>query len=254
MKSNKKTMIAAALAVAVVALAGVGYATLDSYKAVTINGNNDLDSEYLVLSQSGNGMYQGDLFKEDSFFYDTLNFWNTSATPAATVTLYKPLADKDISAAGVVTDGDEYALVSDEFNLVIDKTHASDVNSVKLDITVTNFVPVPGLSYVIVLSGGESSTAVTLKADYVPASENVVAGWHFPSVNISSISTFAVGLYIGIDTSSTAVVSVTEAQAGQYAGNYIPEDANIASAGFNVDSQSQTPKSAFTFVVTPVSA
>lgn len=50
MKANKKTMFAAALAIAVIALAGVGYAA--TYHAVTVNSGNAAQSAYIVADQS----------------------------------------------------------------------------------------------------------------------------------------------------------------------------------------------------------
>ena len=51
-KNNKrKVMLIAAFAVAVIALAGVGYAATLNYKATTVNDDNDATSVYVLVTQ-----------------------------------------------------------------------------------------------------------------------------------------------------------------------------------------------------------
>ena len=74
MKSKKVTMLAAALVVAVVAFAAVGYATT-VYKAETQNGNNELDVTYVTLSQGGTAAYAKGSFIQDAYF-NTVSEWD----------------------------------------------------------------------------------------------------------------------------------------------------------------------------------
>jgi len=74
MKANKKTMFAAALAVAIVALAGVGYAVANNYLATTVtNADNGASSTYFTANQT---TYQ-DVF-DGSLVLNTFN--NTNST------------------------------------------------------------------------------------------------------------------------------------------------------------------------------
>jgi len=74
MNASKKTMFAAALAVAIIALAGVGYASYaTSYKAVTVNDDNDAEVAYVKATQTDyTGVFNGNAdFNTYSFGVDT---------------------------------------------------------------------------------------------------------------------------------------------------------------------------------------
>ncbi|MBO6084541.1 MAG: hypothetical protein J6O90_05630, partial [Candidatus Methanomethylophilaceae archaeon] len=74
MKSKKVTMLAAALVVAVVAAAGIGYAAT-SFTATTTNSGNGLDSTYIVMSQTTATTAYGENMLKDVYF----NTVNTAA-------------------------------------------------------------------------------------------------------------------------------------------------------------------------------
>lgn len=239
MEKSNKMMLGAALVVALVALAGAGYAA-SNYTATTINGGNSLQSEYIELTQTGDAKYSENLFLEDSLSYDTLNYWKVVDEVGSAVTVYKPHLDTTISVSGTtatvtpVNTGGKYVKVSGPLELNIDTTNASGVTSVKLDISVTNFTPVLGMKYAILLNGATYDY-------FAEVTDN--NGWHFNSIRATDI--YSVELYIGLD--ETNLVTVTEAEAGDKAGSYIGSSDNIASAGFAI-----TNPSVFTFVAEPV--
>ncbi len=80
MKSKRKTMLGVALAVAIIALAGVGYAAVTAYKGQTSTSGNQINTEYVTVSlaegddnatiREGKTVYTGQEMKLE---YNTLN-------------------------------------------------------------------------------------------------------------------------------------------------------------------------------------
>lgn len=70
MKANRKVMLGAALVVAIVAFAAVGYATV--YKGTTENSGNSIGVTWVKLSQGDAAKYNGESFLGDIIF-DTQN-------------------------------------------------------------------------------------------------------------------------------------------------------------------------------------
>lgn len=203
MATSKKTMYVAALAVAIVALAGVGYAAaVQQYTATTTNANNNLESTYIELTQTGGQVYNSEFF--DKFYYDTVNS-GTTLTDAATT--YKPVFthavdvdNKTIADTGTLN----YALVSKQVTVKFVHTNDADLSNVKLEIKATTpFTKIAELSYIIVM---KDSTGVVDIQGY----DSTKGGWIFESVSVAKGTTgssYTFEMYIGLANSGTLVPS-----------------------------------------------
>ena len=238
MKSKKVTMLAAALVVAVVAAAGIGYATSPAFKATTSNGENVLQSTYIVMKQDGNGAYF-DLFS--AIYFDTVT--SKASATAAEVTTYTPVcsyveADGQFKAP-TGTETATFALVSKPLTLEITKNNASS-ETATMEIEADNFTSVTGLKYTMVLvKDPGSSTAIpnTYKAACTTATSGK-AVWSIPiALNSGDNSTtYAVYLFVSLANQGTSAVPAN----GE----------SIETAGFG----SSTTKSTFTFTATIAAA
>lgn len=245
MKSKKVTMLVAALVVAVVALAGIGYATSPAYKATTTNNDNTLDSTYLVLKQSDNGSGGAyfDLF--EAIYYNTMTTKAAATTEEPNpveVTTYTPVFDykKDSSSYQKIT-GEEVgtmALVSKALILNIERTNSSGTDAT-MKIEADNFTGITGLKYTMVLVKDPSGTAipvVTTTADVTtPTSGKAV--WSIPitlndNTDHNATTQYAVYLFVSLADSSTPAAPA--------------EGQSMATGGFG----STSTKSTFTFTVT----
>lgn len=113
MNTKKKTILAAAFVVAIIALAGVGYAAFStSYKGTTTSATNDFDVDYVVISLD-NPAYTA---KTENLYvmYDTITnasgstfYWLGSSVISHTVTVTIPTAD-----TAVTDDPDTYRITA----------------------------------------------------------------------------------------------------------------------------------------------
>ena len=77
--TKKKTTLLALFAVSVIALAGVGYAAVDNYKAVTVNDSNNANANFVTAGQETyTAMFNGDV---DMYTYSDKNFEFIYALP-----------------------------------------------------------------------------------------------------------------------------------------------------------------------------
>lgn len=238
MKSKKVTMLAAALVVAVIAAAGIGYAT--QYTATTTNSQNVMDSTYMTLKQDDQAGYTQNFFT--GIVYNTVNV-------SASVNKYTPVfgyrIDADTSKVVSTAGGTEQAplplnmaKISKDLELTIDTTKSADT-SVSLKVTVSDFTPQTGLVYRLIVTN-EDETIVTNGS---PTYNN---GWTIPLTVVANSATdnvFNVALYV----ECTTAIEIT----GQ-------PTAAFNTAGFtnynNSDSSNVVEGSIFTFVVTAETA
>ena len=244
MKSKKVTMLAAALVVAVVALAGIGYAAT-SYTAKTTNTDNGLNSVYLTATQGGSGDYTNNFFTGVYF-----NSENTkSTTDSTSVTVYKPVCDWKVVTSGDdkiyqpigtnATDG-TLAKVSNVLKLRIDSNNnAAETATVAVKAT-TGFTPVAGLTYTIILAT-PGTEAGTFKLVGTPAALTTGDTWSFSSVPIAKID----------DTSQYVEYSVIMFISGTTTGA-MDSHAGFAAAPSTPDDDT-TSETIFEFTVTATS-
>ena len=234
MKSKKVTMIAAALVVAVVALAGIGYAT--TYKATTTNTDNSIASTYITLSQDGYGSYAGNFF--DKVYFDTMTVKASGDSEATTTytpvyTHVKNTGANDTYTPVTGTTVGDYALISLPLTITIAKTNSTQTLAT-MKVTVTHFAKLSGLDYTMILGSIDDTTKVitaTKTAVYGGESGNTT-DWTFENVSISDNSTsYKVFLFISADSALSA-------------------ETNLNTVGFNVSTTSDDTDSVFTFVVT----
>lgn len=202
MKSKKVTMLAAALVVAVVAAAGIGFAI--TYTATTTNSNNTLNSTYMTLSQTSDVQYAtGNLFK--AVYFDTEKTSDASTTYIPVYDYYKTETGTQI--VEIPTDHQKsnsntyYEKISQPLTLKLDKKNSA-ASSIKLTVTASNFSPVTGFKYVMVLS----TTSTDVSSKYF-MQENSGSTWTFTTVNIPEAAdgsiTFAVDLFVTGTVSGT---------------------------------------------------
>lgn len=206
MKSKKVTMLAAALVVAVVAAAGIGYAAVTSYKATTENTNNALDSTYLTVTQSGGegaGAYTYNFLK---------NLYFDSENTAENVTKYTPVYDCVVGEEGGTvseeTTGANMAKISKDLSLKIVPTN-SDAENVSITVTTENFHHVTGFTYTMVLL---DTTGKIVKK----VTNNNTDGWSFGTVALNqegdkaADTTYTVMLFLSGSVTTSSTVSMNE--------------------------------------------
>ena len=208
MKSKKVTMLAAALVVAVVAAAGIGYAAVSNYTATTSNTNNTLDSTYITVNQGGTGTYDSNTFFKGLYF-DTVNVSDGEFN-------YYPVCDYTISADDVpaaktdMTDRHTgYAKVSEDLQLTVVKAN-SKVESLSLTIEATNFTPVTGLSYTMVIFDNATTP------NYVAKTITTGNTWTFNDTlsidaGLNASAVYTVALYISATSGTPCTTAPTHA-------------------------------------------
>lgn len=145
MKSNRKMMLSAALIVAVVALAGAGYAVVGYTATTTIEGNAIKDSEYLKIAADGTA-YSG-LSGEYGFntvtTYDSGYKLTFGEAIGGTYTQYVHGTTVNTTADGA----DHKCIVVKTITLTVDFSNAASAASASVTMTAT-----PGTSGSISLS------------------------------------------------------------------------------------------------------
>jgi len=213
MKSKKVTMLAAALVVAVVAAAAIGYAT--AYTATTENDNNSLKSTYLTISQGGDGAYT------DNFF--TKLFYNTETTATKTndvwvdTVTYKPVLDYD----GDYTKSGEktLALVSNVLILTVTPMN-NDQETAQLVVTATEFTPNTDLTYTMIVATGYNEQTGAFTGATAGTFSPTAKTWTFTSVGINKTTdkTLYVALFISGNT-TTAIETADHTVCAGFAGS-----------------------------------
>ena len=191
-------MLAAALVVAVVAAAGIGYAAVSQYTATTENSNNTIGSTYIVISQENGPVYAtATLF--DKVYFDTSTKYN--ATAQAVQTIYTPVYTHHNTTLAQSTfvqnpdpyapgEGDtQYALISVPLTLKIAKTN-SGATTADIDVTVTNFNKLDGIDYTMVIATSNSTvstiTATSNGVEDVAAAADNTGVWSFEGITLGS--------------------------------------------------------------------
>ena len=147
MKANRKTMLGVALAVAVIALAGIGYAL--GYQAYTeTKNNNTIGSEYVTIvldddddDQTATAAYDG---RSIAIEYNTKHVWDP---------------DADEGNGAMVTKYQLNKTTPEELNFYI------DVDSVNVDANAKYTLTVDGLSlFTTQLKGATASWSILNKS------------------------------------------------------------------------------------------
>lgn len=207
-KTRKTTMIGAALAVAIIALAGAGYAAVTQYTATTTNSNNSMGATYMTMTQDGTGEYTNSSFLTDLYF--------DSVTVSDNVINYTPVYTHN-STFG--TDGDKtYALISvEDFVLNVAQT-GTPVSTATLEITAkTGFTPTTGLDYtMVVMSNAGTAGAWITKSTADVSGEDKT--WTFTgdkavSLKTDGATTLKVMLFVSL-TAGTVSLDAEHAVSG----------------------------------------
>jgi len=211
MKSKKVTMLAAALVVAVVALAGVGYAAVTEYKATTTNTGNNLGYTYLKIEQTGAGAYNDEFFS--AAYFNTVNTGTYSSTAGvSSVTTYTPVNDYAMPVTNSeIATGTAVALVSKILQLTITPENIGEKETANLEVTVNSLTPVDGLHYYMVLATSASNTYTCVNVvEYQPVSPGSTSySWNFGSIAIDNENAkdYYVMLFIGGNTTENATLT-----------------------------------------------
>ena len=197
MNSKRKTMLVAALVVAVVAAAGIGYATAAGYTATTNTNtqNSVADSEYLVIYA-------------DSEAYTSFSkayAFNTESTYANSKVMVKFGDCYDITGSTLPTNPEEYAIdITESNNEYSQASHVTTattgykavlVKTVTLTIDFTN------------ANGKDASVAATFSGLTVPTSGEIAKLFLVTAVGTSDIAVSA----LSNGTVTTAVESGSNA-------------------------------------------
>lgn len=219
MEKSKKTMLCAALAVAVVAFAGAGYAAVTYYTATT-STTGDLDATYVKLSQSGGSAYADILA---TLYFDTTN-------DSDGVFDYDPVAthvsDSSNTSFAVVsghmnvsdTTSTEkyYALISKEspLTLVVDTTHSTGA-TYSLVASSSNFTAPTNLTYTMVLGHFDTTVSTTIVKDAIAlgtivSGDTSTATWDFGTVTIPDSGSWSLFLFVSgtVDDFTGSIASV----------------------------------------------
>jgi hypothetical protein len=197
MKSKKVTMLAAALVVAVVAAAGIGFAT--TYTATTTNTENNAQSAYLLIEQTGTG--------EGTAAYDgnwlTKVYFNTTNN-AANDNDYELITEWGIDSNNTISKSattKNLALISKNLDIEVTKVNSTDS---QLDVVVTteNLTPIDdAVSYMMALGEYEvdpTTSAVTISnAVLVPGNtdSNGKTTWTFTGA-VTNDLTFSLLIFL----------------------------------------------------------
>ena len=196
MKSKKVTMLAAALVVAVVAAAGIGYAV--NYTATTSNDKNSIDSTYMTIKQGGDAAYSKNFFVGITYLTENIDASHNKFTPVFD-SRYDTSSNRIVNTAGGTEESPlplNMAKISNDLELTIDTTKSKDT-SVTLDVTVTPFTP-QGMTYVMYLTNTDGT--VVGHANYEANK------WTFSltvAANNSTDNVYNVALYVECTTPIT---------------------------------------------------
>ena len=145
---NATTKIIAGVAVLALLFAGVGYAL--TYNASTSVTDNDIDMKYIKVTTKNNTTPDYTDFL-DSVDYNTVN-------DAGTIK-YTPILDTRID--GVAVDGehpaDAQAISTADWKVLVEKTGFATEQTYNMEVTVTAFTPVAGLTYTLKI-GSQTAT------------------------------------------------------------------------------------------------
>jgi hypothetical protein len=137
-KKRKKYLLPVILLFAV-CLVGAGFA----YTAWTENGGNIPSSEYIELSQTGDGAYS--FAPHTTVYYDTHNYWNTVANGAETKYIPSDTKYSFISGQDVVKLGDGFNIKTTKVTVSTDL-----YTNLTCAVSDTNLTPKPGWNVYLV--------------------------------------------------------------------------------------------------------
>lgn len=171
--SHNKVVIGGAILVVLLVLATAGsvIASYNLHSSTTVE-DNDIDSEFIVISTSTHS----DLLDEVSF--------DTTVATDDTVS-YSLNANQDIWDDGADTYGtdgvNDACLISNALTVNVAQTNVSGYYN--LDVTVTGFTPIAGLTY-----------TMKVGTQYCTYGQTVAGHWNFADLNFGQ--DYAVALYV----------------------------------------------------------
>ena len=197
MQTKKTTMLAAVLAVAIIALAGAGYAT--QYSATTTNTGNTMGVTYLTMTQSGtNSAY------EQNFLTDLLFDSANSGTSTSNSTTYTPVLTGKLANNAYTAEQDDNNVAKISKDLVLNITPTgTNPGTINLAVKVLDnaFSANTLLTYTMVISGVAS-------ADYDPDK----GGWFFENLSLQNSGSTALTVFLVVKLAGNTT-SLTPAQA-----------------------------------------
>jgi len=222
MKSKKVTMLAAALVVAVVAFAAVGYAAATSYKATTENTENNADVAYITVTQGGDGDYATESWLTKVYF-DTINGDTTTSFTYKILNDWK-LGTESTKTLVKDTENGNLALISEALSLTIKGTNSAD-ESLKIEVSTSGLTAIDGLVYKMALAknatvDGKEVKTITGVIDVVPevTSEGKPTTWTFNNVTVTNATLNAGGetfwVFLFIEGASAGLSTAPDAHAG----------------------------------------
>lgn len=250
-KTRKTTMIGAALAVAIIALAGAGYAAVTQYTATTTNTNNYMDTTYMTVTQSGTGMYTTSTFLTDLYF-DSVTNYDADANPAVSVE-YTPVYThysnySETAPTGEGTPEKAFALISNVLTLTVAQ-EGTPVDKVNIAVTaggVCNFNP--KLVYTLYImsdaTGAEPKTATDVSAAVTTTNTAADPTWTFQDVALSKTgnTTLTVMLFVSL-AQNVDSLTAEEATTGFGTGGETLTAQNTTSFEFKLTATPATPAS-----------
>lgn len=176
--NNKKVRNSGGLALLLIALllvscVGIGFAHMALTSEQEID-NNTITNEYIVLKTDSEDVLE-------TIAFDTVTDGNN-------VTGYKVHTTESITISSVSTP---VLKISDpDWEVNVTKNNVSDSNTYGLTVTVTDFTPVAGLNYVMVLDDGNTYNVVN-SYHAIDANRD---GWTF--TGLSYATDYSVALYV----------------------------------------------------------
>ena len=209
MQTKKTTMLAAGLVVAIVALAGVGYAL--SYTAITTNTNNTMKPVFIEMTQSGADQYDADAFLEDLYFNTVDDEGELTYAPVLTHVYTESAGNSIFTEATEQAPANhinvDYALLGKGITLSVNFVNVVAGTTLSLAIQAENFNSVAGLSYFFGI-GTESQGVITIataqSASIATANQNTwtITGLTVPEADQQGNQTATWNLFLFVKTTS----------------------------------------------------
>lgn len=206
MKSKKVTMLVAALVVAVVAAAGIGYAT--TYTAKTTNSDNTLGSTYLTIEQGATGKYTENFLTK--IYFDTET--EKAADAQTATTTYTPVYEYD-NTYTASTSG-TYALISKVITITIGHKDNGQASGTLIVEATEGFTKATGFTYDMVIKTGSSGVAGGTAGTFTDADPDTgaKAKWTF-TVDLpqaaNETKVYSIALFVkGSTTNSTDAAAI----------------------------------------------
>lgn len=146
MNNKKKMVLGAAFVVAIMALAGIGYAIADNFHGTTSTSARDADVDFVKVYLRGEDYATTAFPIAKSLYWDTVTSWNTSSS--ATETQYTA------RAGGITVD----------YEVTIDITSVEPTDKIELTVSGLSFTGLTG-TYTVACTwtpSGGSASEVTI--------------------------------------------------------------------------------------------